>query len=761
MKGKPEGTYALIEREGFAPKYCTTRADRSQSTHMATHDDEKGIFLTALALPRNDRAAFLEGACATQELRQRIDALLSRHDEGTIAFLQGHTDPLDHEASEPIPPFALEEFRVVRELGRGGMGIVYLATDTILERDVAIKILAPAMAKSARLLAGFQQEAILASRLKHPAIVPVYRFGRTSDLHYIVTEYVEGQTLRDLIDSRVRDELQQGTRLEDTRAWRKRVVGLIATIAEALAEAHSAGILHRDIKPSNIMQTAGGSAKLLDFGIAQKRSGSPLVSAPVGAGSISYMSPEHAQIEGTTLDGRSDLFSLGVVLYEALALTVPFKGEDLDAILEAIRTSDPVSLRRIAPGTPRDLQIVCEKALEKTPADRYQSIAAFEADLRRWLDGSPITAHSRPVLGQVRRFRKRHRIAIAITTTFLISAGGASMLATHLVDDRPRVHIDNVPQGAGVFVRTIDLDTGSVSSEQRRKDSDFRLPPGFYRVAVVGRNESTAEFTLHLDRGMIARIVANTTMASEFEQDMVRFDPIATPVTTDAPEPYRVVLRAPIRPFMIDRYEVSNADYEAFVLAPDTNVSPPPLWQGTRCPDELRDLPVVGVTLHEAQAYAAWIGKRLPTAQEWMYAARGPTGRYFPTDMPGQGAPRLGVNFRDHADSVSAGYMNASSPDAREVFLRFASPTRGPLPEVARDDRTPEGLLFMYGNVREWTETVPFIGVPNFSARVTCGHASEMPSYIKRELPGRAVSEQPISDRILGLGFRCAKSIDP
>lgn len=729
---------------------------------MVQHEDERGIFLAALALPIEDRGAFLDGACESPELRRRIDALLARHDEGTIEFLMERENELDAKADDPRPPFDLDEFQITKELGRGGMGIVYLAEDTILKREVAIKVLAPSMARSARLLAGFQQEAVHASKLKHPAIVPVYRFGRDAGLHFIVSQFVEGRTLRELIDRRSRAHDDPDAEAEDDRDWRRRVGGMLATIAEALAEAHGVGIVHRDIKPSNIMQTVEGSAKLLDFGIAVRSTASPLLAPPVGAGSVSYMSPEHAQVEDTTIDGRSDVFSLGVVLYEALTMSLPFSGKDQQAVLDAIRTSAPAPIRRLAPGTPRDLEVICQKALEKDPQDRYQSAAHLGADLRCWLNGAPILARPETMLDRaMRHFRRRRTIATAAVAV-VIAAGGAASLATHLADNRPRVRIRNLPSGARVFVSRIDPRSDSIDSEHRRVDEDFQIDPGYYRITVSGSGGETAEFTQYLGFNSNVRLIAQASRPSDAAKDMVRFDPVGNPFPIGSAAASLVDDSQTLAPFLIDRYEVSNAEYEAFLLASDAPVAPPPLWEGPRCPPAMRDLPVVGVTYPEAQAYAQWKGKRLPTASEWMYAARGAAGRVYPAGAPSAEPPRLGVRFLDAPALKTAGYMLATSPLARSYYLEFAAPTRGPLSEAHLDDQTPDGLYFMYGNVREWTESVaPWGDSPNFNARLTCGFAWEMPPYRSTELTTSFIPEQPVTDRLVGLGFRCAKSIDP
>lgn len=744
---------------------------------MEPNQDERSLFLAALAVPRDDRDAFLEGACETAEQRTRIEALLRRHEEGTIAFLQEQDREIDQDAAEPQLPFQLEEFQVVRELGRGGMGIVYLAHDTILKRDVAIKVLAPALSRSTRLLASFQQEAVHVSRLTHPAIVQVYRFGRAQGLHFIVSQYVQGRTLRELIDDRLGQE--RGARpgalrpssaaSRDDAAWLRACVGTLAAIAEALADAHAAGIVHRDIKPSNIMRAEDGSAKLLDFGIAIRRSASPLLAPPIDAGSVSYMSPEHAEIEGLEIDGRSDVFSLGVVLYEMLTLALPFEGGTQQEVLEAIRRSAPTPVRRRSPSAPRDLEVICHKALEKDPENRYQSAAHLGADLRCWLRGAPILARPEPLLGRARRHVRNHRTILVASVAVLLAAGGGAVLAANLADTRPRIRIANVPQGARVSVRPIDLQTGRLG-EGRLVDERFRLEPGFYRIFVGrggGSGESggggqSAEFTILVEDGARVLLTASPSRPSDVEQDMLRFDPVAQPVLPTAPAPYRAILADPPGPFLIDRYEVTNGQYEAFMLATGSGVAPPPHWEGPRCPPEMRDLPVVGVTHAEAQAYARWKGMRLPTVAEWLYAARGQAGRRYPAGDTDADAQGLSVRFLDGRGVETAGFMPASAPGARASYLQNVVPSRGPASGTPTPDRTPEGMLFLFGNVREWTESIAFNeSGANPTARLTCGHAWEMPRFVPQELPGRSILEQPVTDRLIGLGFRCAKSLTP
>ena len=262
-------------------------------------------------------------------------------------------------------------YRIESRLGEGGMGTVYRALDTKLNRTVAVKFLADDLADAAA-RRRFQREAQLASSLNHPHILTVFDVGDVEGRQYLVTEFVDGGTLADWA-------------IAERRSWRH-VVNLLTGIADGLAAAHAAGILHRDIKPANILVTKNGYAKLADFGIAKLTEQTP---ADVGSktgehtrsgtivGTLAYMSPEQAS--GQTLDARSDVFSFGVVLYELLAGHRPFRGETNVAVLKAILHNDVEPLSDV----PLQLQMIVEKALEKDPAERYQSMRDLVVDLRR------------------------------------------------------------------------------------------------------------------------------------------------------------------------------------------------------------------------------------------------------------------------------------------------------------------------------------------------------------------------------------------
>jgi eukaryotic-like serine/threonine-protein kinase len=272
--------------------------------------------------------------------------------------------PLD--AGARLGPYEIE-----RLLGSGGMGEVYRARDTRLNRPVAIKILRDALDASAR--RRFQKEATTASALNHPHILTVHEAGDIDGLLYLCTEFIDGGTLA---------EWATATR----RTWRQ-IVELLVGVADGLATAHAAGILHRDIKPVNILVTASGYAKLADFGLATLNDtiAPDLATRTVSetrqgtiAGTIPYMSPEQA--EGRPLDARSDVFSFGIVLYELLAGRRPFDGNSDVAVFHAITHDAPPSL---SGELPHALRLIVEKALEKDPGDRYQSMREFVVDLRK------------------------------------------------------------------------------------------------------------------------------------------------------------------------------------------------------------------------------------------------------------------------------------------------------------------------------------------------------------------------------------------
>lgn len=275
-------------------------------------------------------------------------------------------------------------YQVVATLGQGAMGTVYKAVDPLIERTVAIKTINLNLSKEERaeFEERFYREAKSAGRLNHSNIVTIYDVGETDDIAYIAMEYLDGESLREMLDSGVVLPVD--------------MIGKIAArIADALNYAHENHVVHRDIKPANIMITPGRDVKIMDFGIAQIPTGSRTQLGTV-LGSPKYMAPE--QVGGQATDGRTDIFALGVVLYEMLTGTIPFNGDNLSAIMYKVLNEDPVPPSKVNPRVPPFFDRIVTRALAKLPQDRYQTAGEFARDLRIG-EGVPPEAERLPAVG--------------------------------------------------------------------------------------------------------------------------------------------------------------------------------------------------------------------------------------------------------------------------------------------------------------------------------------------------------------------------
>ena len=260
-------------------------------------------------------------------------------------------------------------YEVVAALGQGAMGAVYKATDPVIERTVAIKTINLGVKLSnqerVEFEARFYREAKSAGRLNHPDIVTIYDVGETDDIAYIAMEHLEGETLREILDSGVVLPIEM-------------IGSIAARIANALHYAHEHGVVHRDVKPANIMVTSGRAIKIMDFGIAQMPTGSRTQLGTI-LGSPKYMAPE--QVAGQPTDRRTDIFALGVVLYEMLTGATPFNGDNLSAIMYKVLNEEPAPPSAVNPRVPPAFDRVIARALAKRPEDRYQTAQAFAQDL--------------------------------------------------------------------------------------------------------------------------------------------------------------------------------------------------------------------------------------------------------------------------------------------------------------------------------------------------------------------------------------------
>jgi serine/threonine-protein kinase len=269
-------------------------------------------------------------------------------------------------------------YRVEQELGRGGMAKVFRGTDTVLGRPVAIKVLAPRFSDDASFVQRFRREAQAAARLSNPNVVGVFDTGTDDGVHYIVMEYVDGKTLAEY--------LAGGGRIMPERA-----IEIAEAVCEALAAAHAQGVIHRDIKPGNIMITPSGQVKVADFGIARMTTSAETVEQTAAVlGTAAYLSPEQAQ--GRPVDARSDLYSLGCVLYEMVTGRPPFTGDSPVAVASKHVLEPPTPPSKLNPDVSPELEAVILRALAKNPDNRYASAEELRADLERARRGLPVEA---------------------------------------------------------------------------------------------------------------------------------------------------------------------------------------------------------------------------------------------------------------------------------------------------------------------------------------------------------------------------------
>jgi tetratricopeptide (TPR) repeat protein len=378
----------------------------------------EALFHAALEHEPAMRHAFLTEACAGDaELCAEVESLLEAHgdvpeflDKPAWAVLtdpgSSRESPLEPE--EGLPFDRLGEFRLIKKIGEGGMGVVYLAVQESLGREVALKVIRPERAGSMEAEARFLREADAVSELRHPHIVTVYGSGEEKGVRYFAMELLSGRRL---------DEIMR----DDGAIETQKILRWIRDVADALDCAHRAGILHRDVKPSNIVITPEGRAMLMDFGVARNLNLSTLTLTGEFRGTPNYASPEQVKARRQEIDGRTDVYSLGVTLYEAITGTVPFKGETTEQVFHKILEEEPVPPRRLNPSVSRDLETVVLTAMEKEPKRRYPAMSGFVLDLEHLLRSEMIMAKPPGLPTKLLKRVKRHpvvssAVAVAIAT---------------------------------------------------------------------------------------------------------------------------------------------------------------------------------------------------------------------------------------------------------------------------------------------------------------------------------------------------------
>jgi tRNA A-37 threonylcarbamoyl transferase component Bud32 len=345
------------------------------------------------------------------------------NDEGRViapdssSFIVQHSSfNQDYPVSTPANEEIVPGYEILRELGRGGMGVVYKARQMSLQRVVALKMILSGAHARTRDLDRFRSEAQAVARLHHPNIVEIYEFGEHNDLPYYSLEFVEGGSLARKI---------RGKPLRPLEAAR-----ITEELARAIQYCHQHGILHRDLKPSNILLTGDGVPKIGDFGLAKQLEADPgLTKSGMVMGTPSYMAPEQTQGRCRDVGPHTDIYALGAILYEMLAGRPPFKGDSVLETMEQVGSQEPPSPSRFQPKVPRDLETICLKAMAKEPNRRYRSALALAQDLERFQAGESILARREGTLARLwRKVRRRPFTAVAFLLVIALAAGGMVLL---------------------------------------------------------------------------------------------------------------------------------------------------------------------------------------------------------------------------------------------------------------------------------------------------------------------------------------------
>jgi serine/threonine protein kinase len=526
----------------------------------------------------------------------------------------------------------LDRYQVIGPLGEGGMAAVYKAYQSDMERHVALKILPRYFASDPLFVRRFHQEARVIANLQHPHILPVFDFGETDGYTYIVMPFVESGTLAD--------------QLHDEPLTLSQIHKVITQVGDALDYAHSQGLVHRDVKPSNVLMDERGNSMLTDFGIVKIVEGTTQFTQTGGIlGTPAYMSPEQGL--GEELDRRSDIYSLGVMLYEMATGHPPFKAETPMAIVLKHINDQPAPPRTINPTLPHDLEQVILRALEKRPEDRYPTttdmVMAFHSSLR---DSIPTQKFIPPDLdetvheGVITRTEQEPQIAaqppVADVATPLPEARHGrrlkmpawgwilgSLIVMGMIAGLSSVVLNwikpTTPQAAAVASRTkTSSPTGTLVPTTVL--SDTPAPTPVPSDTVMSTLEPTIMPAVIVDHGVSMVLVpaGSFTMGSETGYS---YEQPAHEVWLDA--------------FYIDQYEVTNAQYkecaDAGYCDPDhtpwSNLQTRIDYYGN---PQFDDYPVIYLDWSDARNYCIWRGARLPTEAEWEKAARGTDGRRYP-----------------------------------------------------------------------------------------------------------------------------------
>jgi serine/threonine protein kinase len=441
-------------------------ADEPRAVRLAGVLDRYMRELETGGVPPDLETLVAEHPDLADELRSYVDSLNLLHQ--MTAGLKPLPTRAAPSASGELPTKRLGDYDILREIGRGGMGIVYEARQLSLNRQVALKVLPFAAMLDEKQIARFRNEAQAAAQLHHPNIVPVHAVGQERGVHFFAMQYVPGQSLETALQElRQEGDAQYGeqprsehwrdasgtqksgaARMADTatfgaystkastrsRGYCQSVARLMVQGAEAIQHAHEYGVIHRDVKPSNLLLDRDGKLWVTDFGLARMQSDSGVTMTGDVVGTLRYMSPEQAAGATALVDARADVYALGATLYELLTLRPAHTGDNRQQVLRNIEAREPIPPRQLNPAVPLDLETITLRALAKNRDERYATAQQFADDLRLFLEGKPTVARRPTLVDRVAKWALRHRRAVTLGAACLlvlavVSATAAVMIA--------------------------------------------------------------------------------------------------------------------------------------------------------------------------------------------------------------------------------------------------------------------------------------------------------------------------------------------